>query len=202
MNTTPELFAKIEQLIPTLDGWCTPQRACELAAIVVGLKPQLTVCVGVWGGRDTFAMALAHKFNCRGKVMAIDPWSASASVQGQSGPDAQWWSSQERHDYVYGQFFANVQRLELSEQIDIRKSKASLVEPPSDIGLLIVDGNHGPESISDVERFAPNVSRGGIVYCDDIGWSGGSVQEAVALLQRMGFRDLYARDTGAFFQRT
>jgi predicted O-methyltransferase YrrM len=195
------IFEQIERLIPTLDGWCTPERACELAAIVVGLKPKTTVCVGVWGGRDTFAMALAHQYNGFGRVVAIDPWAAVASVQGQQGADAEWWASQERHDYVYGQFIANMHRLGLANFIEVNKAKAAAVEPPSEIGVLIVDGNHGPDSIADVERFAPRVVNGGVVYCDDINWAGGAVVEAVRRLKSMCFRELYTRDTGAFFQR-
>lgn len=196
------LFQQLETLIPSLDGWCTVERACELAAIVVGLKPQTTVCLGVWGGRDTFALALAHRHNGIGKVIAIDPWKAEASVVGQHGEDAKWWGNQESHDLIYNRFMATVQNLNIADYIDVRRQRSDDVTPPRNVGLLIIDGNHGPQSIKDVERFAKHVHVGGYVYMDDLAWSGGSVAQAAQNLQAMGFRNLYQRDTGAFFQAT
>lgn len=195
------LFQRIETIIPSIDGWCSPERACELAALVVGLKPKLTVCLGVWGGRDTFALALAHQYNGFGCVLAIDPFAAAASVEGQSGANADWWGSQDRHEIVHDRFLKNVDEFGLRQWVAFQRQKSSAVTPPDEIGLLIVDGNHGPESISDVNQWAPNVVPGGIVYCDDIAWSGGAVQQAVSELIKMGFVQLYTRDTGAFFQR-
>lgn len=195
------LFKRIDELIPTIDGWCSVDRACDLAALVLGLKPMTTVVIGVWGGRDTFALALAHQANGFGRCFAIDPWKAVASVEGQTPANADWWKSQERHDIVYSRFIHNKRELGLDGFIEVNRAKASAIVPPENIGLLIVDGNHGPESITDVDRFAPAVAPGGIVYCDDIGWSGGSVAEAVRRLQAMGFQKLYDQDTGAFFQR-
>ena len=72
---------------------------------------------------------------------------------------------------------------------------------PEQIGLLVVDGNHGEQSIRDVQRWAPNVTRSGYVYMDDLNWSGGAVQEAERLLLKMGFVPLWPRDEGAFYQR-
>ncbi len=198
---TGYLFQEIESLIPTLDGWCTPERACELAALVVGTKPKTTALLGTWGGRDTFALAMAHRRNGFGKVVCCDPYQAGASVEGQNGKDAAWWSNQQMHDVVYQRFAANIARLGLTEWIEFHKMRASQVTPPNNIGVLVVDGNHGPESISDVKRWAPNVPVGSFVYADDINWSGGAVREAVTKLLKMGFVQRYERDTGAFFQR-
>lgn len=198
---THALFQRIESIIPTIDGWCSPERACELAALVVGLKPKVTCCLGVWGGRDTFALALAHQHNGFGRVLAIDPFAAAASVDGQAGANLDWWSSQERHEIVLDRFTKNIDEFGLRQWIEFRRAKSSEVQPPDEIGALIVDGNHGPESISDVEKWAPRVVLGGVTYCDDIHWDGGAVAQAVEQLRKMGFVQLYERDSGAFFQR-
>ena len=195
------LVSRIETLLPTLDGWCTGQRAFELAACIVALKPKVSVVLGVWGGRDTFAIAMAHQHNGFGKCIAVDPWQAQASVVGQTGAHAAWWSDQQKHDLVYERFMGNMHRLGLTAQIEVHKMKACEVTPPKKIGLLVVDGNHGPDSIADVERWAPNVTVGGVCYADDINWKGGHVVEAVERLKAMGFVQIYERDTGAFFQR-
>lgn len=196
-----ELFQELDSLIPTLDGWCTPKRAIELAALVVGTKPQTTALLGTWGGRDTIALAMGHRYNGFGKVVCCDPYQAVASVEGQGGKDAEWWSNQQMHDVVYQRFADNIARLGLTQWIEFHKKRAAEVEPPPHIGVLVVDGNHGPESISDVKRWAPHVPVGSWVYADDINWSGGAVKEAVAKLLKMGFAQRYERDTGAFFLR-
>lgn len=201
MSSASELFRKIEELIPTLDGWCTPERACELAAMVVALKPKTTCVLGVFGGRDLLAMALAHQFNGFGKCVGVDPWLASKSVLGQTGENATWWADQERHDQVYARFMQAVERTGLREWVDIRKQTSAEATPPDRIGVLISDGNHGPESIADIMKWAPRVPVGSICYADDLQWDGGAVLESVKRLQKMGFVRMHDRDTGAFFQR-
>jgi len=196
-----ELFQKIAQIIPPMDGWCTVERALDTAAVVMAIRPQKVVVIGVFGGRDTVAAALACRDYGNGVVMAIDPWSASASVEGQSGEDEKWWNDQAKHDLVYGKFVTTVAALGLHPSIVIIRDRSDSVTPPDGIGLLISDGNHGPQSIRDIERYAPNVILGGFAYLDDLGWSGDAVMESVQKLLSFGFIELYRRDGGAWFQR-
>lgn len=197
-----DLFRQIEERLPPLDGWCTVERAGELAAAVVALRPLQSVVIGVWGGRDTFALAMAHKAIGHGRVWAIDPWSAKASVDGQAGANKEWWSDQAKHDLVYNRFMENLVDFGLTEFVTVFREKSDRVSPPTGIGVLVSDGNHGPQAIRDVERFAPNVVPGGIAYLDDIHWDGGAVGDSIDKLRKIGFKDLYTRDTGAFFQRS
>jgi len=55
--------------------------------------------------------------------------------------------------------------------------------------------------VKDVERFGPKVVVGGYAFCDDIGWTGGKVSEAITKLMLLGFKQFYALDQGALFQR-
>lgn len=184
-----------------MHGWCTAERASELSAMVLALRPAVSVCCGIWGGRDTFALAMAHRANGFGQVVAIDPWKAAASVAGQTGEDLKWWNDQSKHDLVYEDFIARRNRYGLAPYIELHKKSSRDVAVPKNIGVLVVDANHGPEAIEDTKRFAKNVKAGGFVYMDDEKWAGGSVTEAIKALETMGFRRLYDRDTGAFFQR-
>lgn len=195
-----EVLQMIVKEIPNIDGWCTPNRAVEFCHFVMEFKCETTVCIGVFGGRDTFALAAGHRHNGTGMTIAIDPWAAPASVEGQGAADAKWWGELD-HEAIFRQFQAKKEELNLQDWIDVRRQKACEVEPPKEIGLLIVDGNHGPESIVDVERFAPNVVKGGIVYLDDLGWSGGNVGKAAERLVQIGFTKMHDRDGGAFFRR-
>lgn len=196
-----ELFLQIEALVPTLEGWCVPEKACEFASIITSLRPEISVEIGVWGGRGTLSMALAHRFAGRGKVIAIDPWSATASVAGQTGADAAWWGEQQKHDYVYERFMGSIQMLSLMNWIEVQKKRSDAVEVPKGIGFIVIDGNHSDQAVEDVKRYAPNVRMGGVVYMDDLSWSGGGVQRAANRLLKLGFEELYRRDQGAFFQR-
>lgn len=202
MSPTEELYQDIAELMPSLDGWCSPERAVDLAKLVVENEIGTSVVLGVWGGRDTFALAMAHRHIGKGKVLAVDPWQATASAIGQTGANAEWWADQQKHDLVYGRFMDNMKALGLEEWIDVRRAKSAEVEPPKDIGLLIVDANHGPDSIADVNKWAPNVALKGFCYADDIAWEGGSVVIAVKHLHALGFAKMFDRDTGVFLQRT
>jgi hypothetical protein len=197
-----DLFSTIARVNPTLHGWCTDQRAADIAAVVLASRPSISVIIGVFGGRDTIAAAFAHRAAGTGKVVAIDPWSASASVEGQTGRDAEWWNDQEKHEAVYRGFLRALNEHSLGpEWVDVRRARSDEVEAPAEIGLLISDGNHGPQAIRDIERYAPNVRLGGFAYLDDLQWSGGAVMESVQRLLALGFVELYKRDGGAWFQR-
>lgn len=199
-----ELFATIARINPTLHGWCSDQRAADIAAVVLAIRPKNVTVIGVWGGRDTIAPALACRHIGCGQVVAIDPWLASASIEGQvSAADVKWWGEQEKHEAVFRNFMRHLTDIGLGPDfVDVRRAKSDDVEPPKEIGILISDGNHGKQSIRDIERFAPNVVLGGFAYLDDLNWTGGAVLESVAVLKNLGFVELYKRDTGAWFQRT
>ncbi len=202
--TREELLAEIREITPTLDGWCTPERACDLAKAVLDLNSaHPSTCLGVWGGRDTFPLAMAHRLLGKGHVLAVDPWHANASIEGQvDKANVDWWNDQAKHDLVYARFIANVARLGLSDWIKVMKMRGSEAIPPDKISVLVVDGNHGPESVADVNKWAPHVIDRGIVYLDDLDWSGGAVRLAEKRVLEMGFHGIFQRDTGAFFQRT
>ena len=202
MTKASELFTEIERVVPAIDGWCVAEKACDFAAIILALRPEVSCEIGVWGGRGTFAMALAHRFIGKGKVIAVDPWKATDSVLGQEGANAAWWSDQPKHDLVYRRFMANVKAFELEPWIDVRRQRSDEFTLPAAAGLIVTDGNHGEQAIADVERLAPIVPTGGIIYLDDLNWSGGHVQGAAARLLAAGFVELFKRDQGAFFQRT
>lgn len=198
--THRELFKTIEEVIPTLHGWCSVERASEQAAMVLSLRPVFSVEIGVWGGRSTIAMALAHKLLGTGQVWAIDPWSREESIKGQTGANLEWWSNVD-HDLVYREFLAALKRLEIDDRVLVMRMPSREVNPPDGMGFVITDGNHSDEATSDMQRFGPKMRVGGIMFCDDLTWSGGGVQRGVEYLEQTGFRHLYNRDAGAYFQK-
>jgi len=197
------LFARIAELTPTLPGWATPEKCQLLASTVFALRPETSVIIGVFGGRDTFALALTHKEIGRGRVMAIDPWVAAASVQGQDNPkDREWWSDNKMHEDVYQGFLQKRGELGLNDVIEVKRMISDYADPPKRIdGALIVDGNHGPTAIRDVDRFAPSVVSGAFLLLDDLDWHGGNVRKAREHVLDMNFRSLFTIDTSEWFQK-
>lgn len=196
------LFQTIAELVPNLHGWCTPQKAQLLAASVLTLRPDTSVVIGVWGGRDTFALGLAHKEIGKGQVLAIDPWSASASIQGQNEANRAWWGNSPMHEQVYRDFLQKRGELGLNDWITVERMISDYATVPKRIdGTLVIDGNHGPQASKDVERFVPSVASGALVMLDDVNWEGGEVQKAKTRLLEFGFRSLYTIETSEMFQK-
>lgn len=196
-----KLFEDISAfIVQCKNGWCTEEKAHALAAAVLTLRPEVCVEIGVFAGKSFFPVALALKHVGRGVITGIDPWDQQASAEGQMNENLKWWGTLD-HDYVFREF----QRLLLDtatlKHVNFIREKSDDVKPPPRIDLLHLDGNHSDQAIRDVDRFAPSVRVGGLVFMDDIGWEGGGVLRACAKLKGMGFAALYEIDTGAMFQK-
>lgn len=184
------VYEQIEKVIPTLNGWCSLQKAHLLAASVFVLRPEISVVIGVWGGRDLFSLAMACKEIGFGKVIGIDPWNSSASVQDQRGSNFDWWSKVD-HEEVYKQFLKDRKVLGLEHWTVIERMISDYYDPKNAIGVLVIDGNHGEAAIRDVNRFAPQVKPGGFVFLDDLQWDMGAVGKAAQRLLDLGFKQVW-----------
>lgn len=200
------IFDKIETVHGSMEGWCSWRKAQTLAAIVISTQPEISVEIGVWYGKSLLPVALAHQHIGKGGVIAIDPWMAEASIEGQVNPaDKEWWNRQQIHQVAFDAFKTKVYELGLQSVVRIERKASNDFEPPAGIGLLSVDGNHGEQAIRDVERYAPKVKKGGFLVADDIEWTGGAVGKAISLLPGMGFVEMYRvkneTESWAVFQR-
>lgn len=195
-----DLFQQIEIVIPKIGNWCTVEKAHSLAAIVIALRPETTVEIGVFSGSSLFSMAMAHKHIGIGKVIGVDPWDAKASIEGMEPPNVDWWSKVD-HEAVFQTFMQNRSQLGLSEIVRVVRMKSDDYTPPDSIDLFHCDGNHSDQAVKDVKRYATKVRVGGICVMDDINWSGGGVARAVEKLKDFGFKELYPLGSGAVYQR-
>lgn len=187
-----ELFGDVvDSVTQNKHGWTHTTKACIIAATIVALRPKYSVEIGVYAGKGLIAMALAHKAISFGMAIGIDPYSADASKHGQANPDhAKFWSEL-NHEAVYQECLKQLQKWQVHGYVKLERKRSDEYDPPDQIGLLRVDGNHGPVVLQDVTRYAPFVQRGGIIIMDDLNWSCGSVVKACANLDRWGFRVLY-----------
>lgn len=186
-----KLFTEILELNKSITGWCSEQKAITLASLVVGLRPDVIVEVGTWQGKSLVPMALALRETGKGVVYAVDPWSAEASVEGMVHPaDREWWSNQGSHDQIYEMFRNQIHQLKL-QNVKVIRRKSDDFDPPGQIDMLSLDGNHGEQVLRDVERYASKISLGGVIVVDDLGWSGNFVDKAMNKLSEMGFVEKY-----------
>lgn len=176
-------------------------KAHTLAALVLALRPALTIELGIWQGASFLPMALAHRAIGVGRLIAVDPWSATASIQGQINPDdVKWWSEVD-HERAYQTFVTALAEEGLSGIVEIVRATSDEYVPPDGIGLWHCDGNHGEQAIRDVQKFAPKMESGGIIVMDDLDWRGGAVRKACMALESMGWIEMYPLGTGSVWRR-
>jgi predicted O-methyltransferase YrrM len=190
-----------------IPGWCPLQKALELVATVIALRPKICVEIGVYGGKSLLPIALACESIDNGVVIGIDPWSPVASAEGYTGENATWWGRLD-HEGIYASFTANVDRLGLKNRVAIERAKSDDAALPKTIDLCHLDGQHTEQAIRDVRRFGANVRLGGIVCMDDLEWVNDGkphVAMAVTELVKLGFVELHRTKQSdgcwGFFQR-
>jgi methyltransferase family protein len=194
------LFQQIEKVVPNLDGWCEVQKAQALAAIILGLRPNVTVEIGIFGGRSFLPMAMAHKEIGRGMAIGIDAWDNQAASEGYETDDEKFWSNVNFND-VFQKFSRMVIELGVQNCVKVFKRRSDDVEPPAVIDLFHCDGQHTDQAVKDCQRFGTKIRIGGIAVLDDLNWRNGGVLRAKAFIQSIGFKELYPLGTGAVFQK-
>lgn len=197
------LFEKVKQTNSQLEGWCSPEKAIALASMVVALRPETVVEIGVFGGRSLIPMALACRAVGHGNVIGIDPWDKAVAIREYAGqPQHQkWWAELDIESIRTG-FLNKMTGAGLANVVTIIRDESRNVQPPNVISLLHVDGAHSETACKDTERFAPRVTAGGLVVMDDTDNSHGTgPANGVKWLLKYGFRKLYDLGSGAVFQR-
>jgi hypothetical protein len=190
------LYKQIIDSNQQLHGWATVDKAITLSNMVLAQRPSVVLEIGVWGGRSLIPMALACKSIGWGTVIGVDPWSPEESEKGQvTEADKKWWSEQ-NHEMVFQTFKNHLRKMELEPWVEIHRVSSDRFTAPESIGLLHVDGNHGPQALSDITRFGANVISGGLCVLDDTNWTGNSVKNGGEWLTNNNFIKLHPLGTG------
>lgn len=175
MPASAVTYAVIGEIIPTLQGWCTVEKASHLADLVVDRAADVCVEIGVFGGRSLLAMAVAQRELGHGTCWGVDPWSAVASLEGENSPENdEWWSRLDYED-VYRRFVEAVVHHDLLPVCNWLRTKsitASRLFDDRTVDVLHIDGNHSEfTSVADVVTWLPKMAPGGIVVMDDADWT-------------------------------
>lgn len=201
MNPLKSLYAQIIESNPKLHGWATIEKAITLANLIVATRPKVVLEIGVWGGRSFIPMALACKRIGHGTVIGVDPWDASISAAGQvTEPDKKWWSEQ-NHELVYQSFLYHLNRFDLGRWSEIHRMRSDDFNGLTELNLLHLDGNHGPQAVTDIKHFGPMISDCGLCVLDDTNWTGESVANAGQWLLDNGFVELHPLGTGKVYMK-
>ena len=191
-QSNPNVFKYIATAIPTLDGWCSVEKAGVLSGLVLAMKPKQCVEIGTYAGRSFLPMLWALNETKSGRAMGIDPYDAQISAEQEFPGNQEWWAALD-HGLIEKKFYGFLKAFKVDHLADVIKKKSDDVEPPASIDLLHIDGGHTDVAIRDAQRFGAKVRLGGIVVLDDIAWVGGSVLRAIDELEQMGFVECYRR---------
>jgi hypothetical protein len=182
------LHQKIEESLRiNPHGWCSPTKAGILAGCVTSMGGGNVCEIGVYTGRSFLPMALAVKQCGKGLAIGIDAWSPEVAAEGEDPANADWWARAVPHDWVEKTFREKMQEMQVCDVCRIIRDDSANVEPPQEITVLHVDGQHCGKALLDTSRFAPNVVLGGFVCLDDLNWEGGNVDLSAQWLLNHGF---------------
>lgn len=170
--------------LPSINGWCTPEKAKMMMVIALTINPSLFVELGVFAGRSLFAVAMALRSLNHGIAVGVEPWSPNPCSDGlpEQDENRKWWDEKVDHSKIEMECREWVKRLGLESRIDLFKGTSNDathifsvtqsilgIEP---IDFLHIDGNHSEKcSTEDVLNYLPFVRPGGIVVFDDVDWS-------------------------------
>lgn len=196
------LFTQIENAINgNPHGWTSVSKGQAMAAAILTLRPRYSVELGVYAGKGLVTLGLAHKEIGFGIAIGVDPYSAQVSAEGQLNPnDHKFWSTLD-HEMIYGWANAEVAKHGVGDFVKLIRKRSNEWTPPDGIGVLRIDANHGESVLTDVRLYCPKVERGGVLFLDDMDWTGGYVRQAAKILRDTGWRELYRIDDGAAFQK-
>ena len=198
------LLAEIEETIADDAGWCSLEKATALASILFAIRPVTVVELGVWQGGSAIPMAIALRHLAVGQLIAVDAWSAEASVSGQESIHQKWWGEtmgQDGHDQAFQVFKTRLDKHRIGDRCIIRRQSTDEATVPTVIDVLHHDANHGPQAVKDVDRWAPSIRVGGFLIIDDLDWPSDHVRRARDRAIELGFVDLYPLGTGCVMQR-
>lgn len=180
----PHLSQAIHTYLPQLEGWLTPERGVEMAEVILDIKPQVVVELGVFGGRSMLAQAMAlRESNHGGVIYGVDPWKVEAALEGENEANRTWWSKDIDLELIHRGAMNAIWQHNLDEwAVVIRASSQHAYRLFPQIDVWFQDANHSEvASTRDVRLYLPRVKAGGIVTIDDTDWP--TTKRAVELIE-------------------
>lgn len=184
-SKTDELKKQVFLVLPSLEGWCSREKALNFIEMVLEVKPQVWVEIGVFGGSSLFPVASALKHRGEGIVIGIDPWDKLECIKHfdpkKDEVQFKWWSSLDLQA-IYQGLLGVVKRYALGPYckmiVSTSRSAASQIDQ---IDVLHWDGAHARSAcLQDVKLYLPKVRSGGYIWLNDSLWE--EMQEGIEFL--------------------
>jgi hypothetical protein len=179
------LKQRVCNVLPSLEGWCSQEKAINFIDLILEIKPTVYVEIGVWGGSSIFPVASALKFLGQGVVYAIDPWDRLECVKYydpvEDEADLKWWNKV-NINYARDSYYNMLKKYGLEKYVTTLPMTSELAAYQIDeIDILYIDGNHCEiPTVNDVMIYLPKVKKGGYIWMNDSSWT--SRQAGVVLL--------------------
>ncbi len=180
-----KLKQRVLLVLPTLQGWCSKEKAINFIDLVLETKPRVCVEIGVFGGSSVFPVASTLKFLGQGVIIGIDPWDKLECIKyfdpEEDKAHLEWWGKVNM-DHIYISYLNMIKRHGLIDYcLTMRSTSEEAASEIDSIDILYIDGNHNEAvSTKDVTLYLPKVKKGGYIWLDDALWTG--TQQAVDLL--------------------
>lgn len=194
-----------EQILSRMEGWCKPHKAQRLYELVMETDSQLSVELGVFGGKSLIALALGHKHKGSGVVLGFDPWNNKACLEdeGNDPKNNEWWASLDMEKiYQSCLFHMKINDVEgFCETIRLRNQGIANAFADETFDIIHQDGNHNFTAITgELKAWIPKLKMGGLWIADDTSWI--ETQEGYALLPTFGLEKIetHAYDDGTEWQ--
>ncbi len=171
-----EFKKEIVHTVLSMEGWCSEEKAVAFIDLILELKPETCVEIGVFAGRSFFPVVSTLKFLGSGIAMAVDPWDKVECLKylDPTGDQAhmKWWGKLNM-DHLYYLFLNTLRQYDLKSHALVMKATSEKAAPAIGIiDFLYLDGNHSEiMATRDVELYLPKVRSGGIVCINDTQWS-------------------------------
>ena len=179
-----------------LPGWCSPSKAKALRDLILAVRPELVVEIGVYAGRSFLPQVHALAELGSGEAVGIDPYAKEAALAG--GVETIW--EQVDFEGVYRKVLDLCASYPCWAILRMGSDKACELFADESIGILHIDGNHSTEqALRDVMLWLPKLKPEGYVWLDDTTWP--SVAPAAELLERWLCVPRYQVDSCVLFQK-
>lgn len=167
-----ELAKKIEEVLPTMQGWCSLSKALKLSESIIAIEPEIVVEIGIFGGRSLIPMAMTLQHLGKGVIYGVEAWNPGAATSFTTNSENDNWWKEIDFSAIKSGFLKKVVECELASFARIVEIDAARAHSVFDvIDFLHIDGGHSaPAALLDVAHFLPKLRTGGILVFDDINW--------------------------------
>ena len=167
---------EVKDVVKKMEGWMPEKKAEFLFNEISNNSIDVSVEIGVFGGRGSIAMAAAHSL-VGGRHFGIDTWIKDTALEGENSADNdKWWASLDL-EQIYRSALGTLFHYELSAHANLLRLDSTLASrlfEKESIGLLHIDGNHS-------ELCSCRDKPEGIIVLDDTNWS--TTEKAQRLLE-------------------